>query len=181
MLTFLKTLKFLCRVSTASTPAQGSTELLQRASVSLPSVKPSQSEIEVWVQSSNPLVANLSKKLKKRVAGDDPAELAVAVSEAIGWFLQRENTLESIRTTAPELHEGLIGAIARRTERLRLYGPPPEGTAHNILRTEIQELIAELQREVRNFTSASAQEIALGTIAEWLLRCPLDFPPYDHA
>jgi hypothetical protein len=42
-------------------------------------------------------------------------------------------------------------------------------------------LIAELKQSIPNFSDGSAQQIALGTIAEWLLRCPLDFPPYGHA
>jgi hypothetical protein len=42
-------------------------------------------------------------------------------------------------------------------------------------------LTAELKQSIPNFSDGSAQQIALGTIAEWLLRCPLDFPPYGHA
>jgi hypothetical protein len=86
-----------------------------------------------------------------------------------------------LRETAPQLHEILVGVISRRTTRLCLYGPPPGGTAHRILREEVEALVAELQKTVPNFTNASAEQMALGTVADWLMRCPLDFPPYDHA
>lgn len=154
---------------------------LQRRSISLPPQPPTQQEIEDWTQASNPLVTTLEGKLRKRVGAHDLAQLDAAVQEAVGWFLERENALEALRLTAPQLHEALVGVISRHTTRLRLYGPPPDGTPHHILRTEVDALSVELQKTVPNFAFASAEQMALGTVAEWLLRCPLDFPPYDHA
>lgn len=151
----------------------------QRQSISLPSQPPTQQEITDWAQMSNPLVTTLSQKLSKRV--ETTAHLEKMVHEAIGWFLERENVLETLRLNAPQLHEELVGVISRHTDRLRLYGPPPNGTPHHILRAEVEELAKGIQQSVPNFTAASAQQVALGTVVEWLLRCPLDFPPYDHA
>jgi hypothetical protein len=39
--------------------------------------------------------------------------------------------------------------------------------------------MAEFKHSVPNFSDDNAQQLALGTIIEWLLRCPLDFPPYS--
>jgi hypothetical protein len=64
---------------------------------------------------------------------------------------------------------------------LSLYGNPENTTPHHILRSEVDSLIAELKQNIPNFSDGSAHQIALGTVAEWLLRCPLDFPPYGHA
>jgi hypothetical protein len=36
-------------------------------------------------------------------------------------------------------------------------------------------------KEVPNVSDANAHQLALGTLADWLMRCPLDFPPYHHA
>jgi hypothetical protein len=149
---------------------------LQRKSISLPSRAATQQQIDDWTQASNPLVTKLSGKLSKRVGSHNSAELEEAVRETIGWFLERDNALEHLRLTAPQLHEALLGVISRHTTQLRLCGLPPDGTPHHILRAEVEALKRDLQQSVPNFSPASAHQIAFGTVAEWLLRCPLDFP-----
>lgn len=134
---------------------------LQRQSTSLPSQQPTQQDITDWAQTSNPLVAALSQKLSKRVGTHDAAHLEEAVHEAIGWFLERENALETLRLNAPQLHEALIGIISRHTTRLHLYGPSPDGTPHQILRDEVNALMEDLQQSIPYFTADSAQQVAL--------------------
>lgn len=151
-----------------------------RRSLSVPSVPPTEQEIDDWAHEGNPLVLNLTKKLQKRVNTSDPAQFNSEVRDIIGWFLEKENALQTLRNIAPQLHEAIVGVISRRTNRLQLYGPPPDGAAHHILRSEVEALVADLRDNVPNFALNSAEQLALGTVAEWLLRCPLDFPPYDH-
>ena len=157
-----------------------SARALHRRSVSIPSQPASPEQIEDWSEASNSLVNTLTDKLRKRVSAADPGQLEDSVEEAVRWFLERENAFENLRLNAPELHEILAGVISRRAERLRLYGPPPEGFANKILRDELEKLIADLQASVPNLSSSSSQQMALGTLADWLMRCPLDFPPYSH-
>jgi hypothetical protein len=153
---------------------------MQRRSLSLPFAQPTQAEIDTWTQASDPLVQNLARKLAKRVGVDNTALLVDGIRQAVGWFLERENALEALRTTAPQLHENLTGVISRYARQLEFAGPPVDGSANLILRSEIEKLISALKQSVPNFSDASAEQMALGTIADWLLRCPLDFPPY-HA
>jgi hypothetical protein len=161
--------------------ASRSARALLRQSVSIPSQPVSAQAIEHWSASSNSLVTTLARKLSKRVGAVDQHALDASVNEAVGWFLERENALENLRVNAPELHETLLGVISRHAARLRFSGPPAEGSAYQILREELEELIVELRASVPNFAFSSAQQIALGTLSEWLMRCPLDFPPYAHA
>jgi hypothetical protein len=125
-------------------------------------------------------VHKLTSKLRKRAGTDAPSELEASVNEVVGWFLARENAFEDLRLNAPQLHETLSAAISRRATRLRLSGPSPDGSAHEVLRAELDELTAELLLSVPNFALSSAHQLALGTLADWLMRCPLDFPPYGN-
>jgi hypothetical protein len=154
---------------------------LQRRSFTIPSQPPTAEQVEALLAGSNELIDTLRDKLRKRVASADQGQLEESVTEAIGWFLESGNALESVRGSAPETHEALLGVISRHLARLKLYGPPSEGTAHLILRQELQELVAALQASVSNLSPASADQLARGTLVDWLMRCPLDFPPYDHA
>jgi hypothetical protein len=153
----------------------------QRQIITIPSQQPTNADIASWTQASNPLVSALSAKLSKRLSTADPIQLSKAVQEAVGWFLEKENALESLRRVAPQLHETLLGVITRHLTGLTFYGPPENASPHQILRSELENLKAELKQGVPNFSEASAHQIALGTVVEWLLRCPLDCPPYSHA
>jgi hypothetical protein len=150
-----------------------------RRSMSLPVQPATCQQIEQWSEASEGLVTALKTKLAKRV-GVNEEKLGESVGEAIQWFLNRENTLETLRGTFPELHEALMSVIQRHGQRLTLYGPPANGAADQILRVELEALVAAL-KEIPNITDTSAQQLALGTLADWLMRCPLDFPPYSHA
>jgi len=91
----------------------------QRRLISLPAQPPTAEQIDVWTQASNPLVTSLSEKLAKRIGSHDPARLNESVNEAIGWFLEKENALETLRQVAPQIHEALLGVITRHSTAKR--------------------------------------------------------------
>jgi hypothetical protein len=152
----------------------------QRRLIRLPPQPATQEQIQTWAQASDPLVTALSEKLAKRTGSHDPTRLNEYVDESIGWFLEKENALELLRQDAPQLHEALLGVISRHARRLSFLGSPEHATAQQILKSEVDTLVAEFKQSVWNLSEDSAQQLALGTIVEWLMRCPLDFPPYRH-
>ena len=91
----------------------------QRRLISLPAQPPTAEQIDIWTQASNPLVTSLSEKLAKRIGSHDPARLNESVNEAIGWFLEKENALETLRQVAPQIHEALLGVITRHSTAKR--------------------------------------------------------------
>jgi hypothetical protein len=153
---------------------------LHRRLITLPPQPATMEQIQSWAQASNPLVTALSGKLAKRLGSHDPSRLDEYVDESIGLFLEKENALESLRQDAPQLHEALAGVISRHATRLSFIGSPEQATAQQILKSEVETLVAEFKHSVGNLSDDSAQQLALGTIVEWLMRCPLDFPPYGH-
>jgi hypothetical protein len=152
----------------------------QRRLIRLPPHAATPEQIQTWAQASNPLVTALSEKLAKRSGSHDPARLNEYVNETIGWFLEKENTLESLRQEVPQLHEALLAVISRHATRLSFVGSPEQATPQQILKSEVETLVAEFKQSIWNLSDDSAQQLALGTIVEWLMRCPLDFPPYRH-
>ena len=49
-------------------------------------------------------------------------------------------------------------------------------TAGEILRLELDALIAAMQTAAPSLSAENAEQIAYGSICEWIMRCPLDFP-----
>ncbi len=84
--------------------------------------------------------------------------------------------LDALRSWSPDLHENITSAIKSRTRRLNFTGPEPGGSAGEVLRAELDALIVALKDAAPSLSTQNAEEIAYGSIYEWIMRCPLDFP-----
>jgi hypothetical protein len=118
------------------------------------------------------LLDNAHRKLLKRAGPEDIDE---AVGEAAKSFLECKSTLDALRSGSPDLHERIVSAVTQRSRRLILAGPLGGPAPGAILNTEIDNLIGALREAAPNLSDAHVQQIAFGTVCEWLMRCPLDF------
>ena len=143
------------------------------STVKLAIPNPSQEELDTWAAGSSDLLANATRKLKKRTG---PNQVRAAVAEAISSFLQGNAMLDALRTGSPDLHEKVMSAIKSRARRLQFAGPQGGSTAGAILHTELDALISAMRTAAASLSDENAEQIAYGSISEWIMRCPLDFP-----
>lgn len=141
------------------------------AKVTLDVPLPTEAEMMQWQAGSANLLANATHKLTKRAG----SKVKDAVAEAIQSFLQGNAILDSLRSSAPDLHEKVIAVVTNRSRRLHLAGPLGGSQPASILNTEIDSLVASIKIAASNLSDENAEQIALGAVAEWLMRCPLDF------
>ena len=139
--------------------------------LSVPDLTPD--ELKTWQVGSPDLLANATSKLLKR---SGPETVQGAVAEAVRSFLESNAILDALRDGAPDLHERIISAVTGRARRLNLAGPQGGSAPSAILGTEIDSLVIAIKEAAPNLSAANAEQIALGSVAEWLMRCPLDFP-----
>jgi hypothetical protein len=92
-------------------------------------------------------------------------------------FLQGNAILDALRSSSPDLHEKVMAAVASRSRRLNFAGPQGGPAPGAILNTEIDNLIAAIRASAPNLSDDNADQIAFGSVSEWIMRCPLDFPP----
>lgn len=144
---------------------------LSKVMLSIPT--PSQSEIATWAAGSSDLLANAAGKLQKRAP---PEKLDDAVGEAVRSFLQGNALLDALRSGSPDLHEKVMSAVRSRARRLEFAGPQSCGSPGEILHAELDALIAAMQAAAPSLSVENAEQIAYGSICEWIMRCPLDFP-----
>ncbi|HPB21966.1 MAG TPA: hypothetical protein PLL48_06535 [Novosphingobium sp.] len=145
------------------------------ANLSLNVPAPTPEELQDWEAGSPDLLANAAAKLGKRVSG--PA-VSVAVAQGVEAFLLGNVLIDALRRSAPDLHDKVAAAIQRRARTLNFAGPQGGTLPSNILHSEIAALTSAIKEAAPTLSDANAQEIALGTISEWIMRCPLDFPDY---
>lgn len=143
--------------------------------VSLSVQPPTQQELDAWQAGSPNLLANATKKLSKRT----PGGVRDAVVNGIEFFLKGNALVDALRSSAPDLHEKVAAAISTRSKRLGFVGHQGGPAANNIMSTELDTLINAIKDAAPTLSHANAEDIALGTLSDWIMRCPLDFPPYD--
>ena len=119
------------------------------------------------------LLVNATEKLRKRAA---PDKLDDVVGEAVKSFLQGNALLDALRSGSPDLHEKVMSAVRSRARRLAFAGPQLGGSPGQILHAELDALIAAMQEAAPSLSLENAEQIAYGSICEWIMRCPLDFP-----
>ncbi len=129
-----------------------------------------------WAANQISLVKNLQFKLAKRVPAT--GSIDEGIDETIGWFLTGQNLLETLRGKAPFVYDQVSSAISQRLEILKFAGPPTATPADLFLRSEFDGLKSELRKVAPTLSEENIHIITIGALAEWLLRCPLDFPPY---
>jgi hypothetical protein len=130
--------------------------------------------MDAWQAGSANLLANATTKLAKRTA---PGTVEAAVSDGVELFLKGNALVDALRSSAPDLHEKVAAAISVRARRLAYIGPQGGPIPSNILNTELEVLISAIRDAAPTLSPANAEEIALGTVSDWIMRCPLDFPP----
>lgn len=141
-------------------------------------VQATQEELAKWKTGASPdLLENAHRKLGKRASG---STLDDAVAQAARAFLEGNALLDAIRSRSPELHDKISAALTTRARRLSVAGPSGGPDPGAILNTELDRLVIAVKEAVPNLSEDNAQQIALGTAADWIMRCPLDFPPYDR-
>jgi hypothetical protein len=144
---------------------------LSKVTLSIPT--PSPSELATWTAGSSDLLANATGKLKKRAT---PDKLDDVVSETVRSFLQGNAVLDALRSGSPDLHEKVMSAVRSRARRLEFAGPQSSGSAGEILHAELDALIAAMKAAAPSLSAENAEQVAYGSICEWIMRCPLDFP-----
>jgi hypothetical protein len=143
------------------------------ATVALNVPQPTPEEMSQWQAGSPDLLANASHKLMKRVGS---SQIQAPLAEAVRFFLEGNAILDALRSSSPDLHEKVMHAVASRYRRLNFTGPQGGPAPGAILNTEIDNLIAAIKAAAPNLSHGNADQIALGSVSEWIMRCPLDFP-----
>jgi len=131
--------------------------------------------IQEWAGNNDVFANRLDQKIKA-YSGELVDEKVRDLREKwIGSFIKAENLLKKLKATAPGVWEEFRGIKQRREGKLYLKYNKASAPSQ-VLDQTIAELMNELVNKVPNLGSDQAEDIAVGTVSEWLHRCPLNFP-----
>jgi hypothetical protein len=120
----------------------------------------------------------LAEKLGRAFPESDKDEIEKRKAGYIRAHLMRENILESLRTDHALLWERSLNCLNAEERRLVAAGSgsgqPGQQITDSIVRIE-----QSLHNDLPSLPRSTATDVAVGTISDWLFRCPLDFPDSD--
>ncbi|KRB15851.1 hypothetical protein [Achromobacter sp. Root170] len=135
-------------------------------------------EVDAWSTSNDKLVDVLKTKLARLPMIKNEAQLDAFVGRVLKWYLMGQELLEQLRKY-PDVYEKVIATKSHREEFLALSCL--DGIAAN---ARLNEVVADfkndLQAEAGELHTFTAQHLATEAVADWLMRCPLDFPSPAH-
>lgn len=129
-----------------------------------------------WATANVSFVETLQRKLKK-LPGMTPEKISKYTQSCITDFLNFKAIIARLNKDMPDLHESvsdLHKATEETIDRKSTLGTITNGTQ---LAREMTQYQTELEsRFGRTFGATTIGHMMRGTFADWLFRCPVDFP-----
>lgn len=117
----------------------------------------------------------LSEKLARAFPKSQPAESIRRKTEYVRAHLLRENILDSLRIDHALLWDRSMRCLDAEERRLVAAGAG-SGLPGQQITDSIERIEVSLHSDLPDLQRSTITDIAVGTISDWLIRCPLDFP-----
>lgn len=137
------------------------------------SVRPTAADQAAWGTANADLHVTALRKLERVTSSSSVRDAVLAA--LTGQYLQGENALERLKNVVPETYRGILAAKAHREDLLVLDYPPETNGSHGALAAIARDLAESLHSDFPTLSSQLAETLAWSAVADWLMRCPLDF------
>lgn len=126
-----------------------------------------------WAGDNSSLLDDAARKFGKLgLTGDG---LASALDSLAYQYLDGENALQKLRERYPDHWTAAQGCKSRKEKRLPLEFPASANTSMQVVAAVADALAEEIARDAPSISGAIAETIAWASVADWIMRCPLDF------
>ncbi len=130
-------------------------------------------EVGVWTAAHNELIATLEEKLRKLRKTPQVQEQLKA--RMVKHFLEGENAMQFLHANYPQVEENVWRCKDAKERVLQTESMLSSAIPESRLRETLADFRERLSSEVAGVTRSTADILAHGAAADWLLRCPLDF------
>jgi hypothetical protein len=134
---------------------------------------PASTQIQSFSKSNIALLTSVSTKAAKLPKLDTTQKVDDFTFRMVKYYLKGESAVSSLRARDPDQYETLLRCKQSMEDLLVVQSMVRTGDA-NTLRNTFSEFKTEVQKHV-SVSLHTADLIAWGAVADWLLRCPLDF------
>lgn len=134
---------------------------------------PDPSAVSDWQTANYNLRETAAEKLEVIISS--AATRGLVLDSLVGQYLQGENALERLRSIVPDVHAGILASRSQREALLVLEYPPDLSYSSASLGKIAREFAAVLRADYKVLSEQLATTLAWAAVADWLMRCPLDF------
>jgi len=128
---------------------------------------------DAWISHNLIFLEKMDIKLPKVTPSEKVAQMK---SFLVQKYLEFQNLLDHLRTEWPELHTKIIASINHRTSYLESrFLTDTAKQPQEVIKNELDKLKSDIAAEIPTLKKADLELITYGVIADWLIRCPLDF------
>lgn len=128
-----------------------------------------------WADEHDALVRTLDEKTRRLPTLHDDRARRTFRDLIIKHFLEGQNSLEELRKY-PTIYEKIRRAKSERERYLATEVMLATGSVSEILRAVLEDTREVVKSEVLNMSVNTLDAVAWEAVADWLIRCPLDFP-----
>lgn len=126
-----------------------------------------------WISQNLIFLEKMDLKLPKVV---NQEKVGQSKAFLVGKYLGFQNLLDYLKTEWPDIHIKINALINNRRSYLESRfltdsSKQPDG----VIKSEIEKLQKDIIREIPTLKKTDLELITWGVIADWLIRCPLDF------
>jgi len=132
-------------------------------------------EVKDWADKNDQFVQILDRKIQAYSGETRKTKISDLRDQWIERFIASENTLNKMQIASPDIWEE-FRALKNRKEKALFTKYSINAAASDVLLGTLDQLRQDILARLPNLDPARAEELSMGTVAEWLHQCPLDFP-----
>jgi hypothetical protein len=170
---------FKVTVATDSIYATERSEVLARLASLVDIIPTPPDAVDTWMEGNSQLTEVALDKLSKLRLS--PSARKTYLEQLVIQFLDSENALARLREKYPDQWEAATGARVRKERKLVLEYPPGSTHSASDVTSIAKSLKEEMARQVPALDEPFLDAMSWGSIADWLMRCPLDFEKSEGA
>lgn len=130
-------------------------------------------QIADWAEDNDELVATVDTKIAKLPSLATEGQRRAFRDKVLKWYLEGQELLDALRKY-PTTYEKTVKAKSHR-ENYLASAALSAGNPANEFSAALGQLLSTFQEEVKEVSGLSAEALAHEAVADWLIRCPLDF------
>jgi hypothetical protein len=135
---------------------------------------------QITSSSESALGKRLREKLDRAYPGQTRQQMESRANAYIRSLLLRDNALDDLRRDQPILWERSTSCLDAEERRLAAFGSNAARPSAQ-LRESVDRIEKSLKEDLKDLPQAAITSMSTGTVGDWLMRCPLDFPAKDES
>ncbi|MDB5351963.1 MAG: hypothetical protein JWN86_3210 [Planctomycetota bacterium] len=136
-------------------------------------------QVQDWITTNDSLVATLDQKIAKLPTIDSEDKRVLFREKLLKYYIEGQEAWEYLRKY-PSTYERLFDAKMRREKFLETSCMLHSGSNADLLRQSLAEFMETIREETKSVSKLTAESLAWEAVADWMIRCPLNFPGGAH-